>query len=149
MELQEAQDWFNDELIAGGKPKCPCCKREGKIYNRTITSGMARELIAFYKEYGKAYGYGTEVKRVATGREFAKLRYWGLIEEKDARREDGSPHAGWWRVTERGRLWICGSISVPKYAVVFDKEAITVQGSKWTIEDALGTKFDLEELLSS
>ena len=39
--------------------------------------------------------------------DWAKLKFWGLIEEKPDVRDDGSPRVGYWRMTPLGRQFVC------------------------------------------
>lgn len=51
------------------------------------------------------------------GGDFAKLRYWGLIEEWPG-------HRGWWRVTDYGRAFVAGRVHPPTYAAVRNGECL-------------------------
>lgn len=149
MTLRDARNKLR-ELVDDGYA-CPCCTQFAKVYRRKVNSSMARGLIAAYHAHGREYGYLQDVRRVhgqTDNREESKLRYWGLMEEEaDIRRDDGG-RAGWWRVTERGETWALGTISIPKYARIYDGRLLNlVPGEQVTILDALGDRFNYRELM--
>jgi hypothetical protein len=97
------------------------------------------------------YGYIQDSRRkggVTDNREESKLRWWGLIEEELSYRPDGG-RAGYWKVTGLGEAWINHEVTVPKYAHILFNELVFVGGDPITIDDALGKKFDLRELMTS
>ena len=77
-----------------------------------------------------------------------KAKYWGLIVPMPGQRDDGSTCNGWWRLTRRGRAFVRGWIKVPKYAHIYNDEKLWLSGPRWTIRDALGTKFNYRELMN-
>lgn len=107
---------------------------------------MARALIIMYQRNGtewfhlpSAIGYGGDA---------AKLRYWGLIEESGGIREDGG-RAGYWRVTGDGEWWALGRTKLAKYALVYNGRLLGFDAEEQVvIADALGTKFDYNELMN-
>jgi hypothetical protein len=48
----------------------------------------------------------------APGGEYAKLRHWELIERKGREHGDGGGGCGYWRITERGWLFLEGRILI-------------------------------------
>lgn len=141
--LDQAKAWLRKHVEEGAR--CPCCNQMAKVYRRKVNSGMAVALIAMWRT--AAFDW----QHIATTLENrhadeAKLRYWGLIEEGDERREDGG-RAGWWRMTEKGRAFVRGLITIPKYARVYDSRLISLEGPEVSIRDALTDKFDYDELM--
>lgn len=152
MPLREARDVLR-ELVEDGH-ECPLCRQFAKVYRRRVHATMARELIHFYRRAGLEWfdlpllaGEISGKRRAYTG-DSAKLRYWGLMEENDARREDGG-RAGWWRVTRRGVDWVTCRLLIPKYARIYDGRCLGYAGEPVSIEDALGERFDYRELMAS
>jgi len=126
--------------------RCPCCTQLVKVYRRKLNSGMAVSLIRMYRAAGTDWVHlPTQVG--ARSREEGKLRYWGLVEEKNAVRDDGG-HAGWWRLTDAGRSFVLGESRVPRYARVFDGVCRGLRGELVSISDCLGDKFDYAELMA-
>lgn len=144
--LEEAQAWLRERVAKG--EKCPCCGQHAKVYRRKINSGMARALIAMYRHAGTDWLHKPTALRGlgAAARDESVLRYWGLLEEATERREDHG-HAGWWRVTALGARFARGEIRVQKYARIYDGRCLGLTGDMISIQDALGSKFDLRELL--
>lgn len=149
--LREGREWLRLYMPNGGA-KCPCCGQRAQIYRRRINAGIARVLICMYR-YESTLGDENRFLHTpslpVTSHESAQAQWWNLIEEKDEEREDGG-RAGWWRLTENGKLYVQGIKRIPKYARVFDGRLLGFDTEEMlTIQDALGKKFDLQELLTS
>lgn len=100
--LAEAQAWLRDRIDDG--ETCPCCDQFAKVYRRRLNASMARGLILFYRAHGVFWGHAPSTPGIAElGGEFARLRWWCLIQEHDGGRDDGNPHAGQWRITPTGQ----------------------------------------------
>lgn len=147
--LAGVQDWLRDNIEPG--VDCPCCGQLVKLYPRPIHKTMARGLIMMYRAAPVGeWVYMPDVLRPlgrSRGGDEAKLAYWGLIEHDDGVREDGSKRTGWWRVTEKGRLFVRGAVSVPKFARVFNGRCLRFDGEQVHIWDALQSLFDYNELM--
>lgn len=146
--LADAKQWLREQLD-GGAP-CPCCTQFAKVYRRKITSRQVRALIRVWRSAGTDWCHVTTVhpSLAGDGGELSRLRYWGLLEEADERREDGG-RAGWWRVTDRGEQYVLGRTTVPKYAHIYDSRCLALSGDLVSVRDALGTKFNYAELMAS
>lgn len=144
--LGEARDWLRSQIDDGAI--CPCCKQFVKVYRRQINSTMVRALVALYQHAGTDSGHWpTILNEVGIARaDEAKLAYWGLVEEEPERREDGG-RAGWWTVTAAGVDWIEGRITIPRYAKVYNGRCRGLEGELRTIQQALGTRFNYQELM--
>jgi hypothetical protein len=126
---------------------CPCCDQHAQRYRRKFNSGMARSLIRIYRRRGLDWCFIPE-EIPARSREEGKIAYWGLLEESTETREDGG-RAGWWRITPRGGQFIANGMRVPRIAIVYNAVCIGFDASEMvTIQDCLGDKFDLSELLA-
>jgi len=79
--------------------------------------------------------------------DFPKLRYWGLIQALDGKREDGSSRNGYYIITEQGRMFVQNKISLPKYMHIYNSVALKNSGEFVKITDCLGEKFNYEELM--
>lgn len=147
--INRVREWLRPRVDKG--VECPCCTQFVKVYDkRQITAGMARVLIAMYHDGGDENGYVhiTKFRHIEKGGDTAKLRFWGLIEPMPGRRQDGSTRVGWWRVTNLGKSYVRGTTSVPKYAREFKSNVQKLHGEPRTIRDALGEKFNYDELMS-
>lgn len=131
---------------------CPTCGHCSRIYRRRLTSVAARALIALYRERGTAYGHMPTIARKhladvqGQGGYLVLAAHWRLMVEERRTRPDGG-RAGWWAVTERGRLWVLGRTSVPGYAVIRAGRCLGLEGDPITVTQALGQHFDLVDLL--
>jgi hypothetical protein len=145
MTLRQVRDVLRSVVLNGEGMNCPCCTQRVDIYERTLNSGMARSLITMYRAAGKEWQH---IPTTVGGRsrEEAKLRYWGLVEQRGDEVE-GKKDSGWWRVTPKGENFIHGRITVPKMARVFNKRLLSLVGSSWSIRDALGHDFNFQELM--
>lgn len=146
--LGDARKWL-DERKAEGET-CPCCGQHAKLYKRIITSGIAWSLIGLYR-HGAAERYvhkPTVLKGWGSAsRDESTARYWGLLVEETTQREDGG-RAGYWRLTVRGIAFVRDAGVVQKYALVYNGECLGLEGELIGIRDALGTKFDYDELMA-
>jgi hypothetical protein len=79
--------------------------------------------------------------------DFPKLRFWGLIEPSPV--EEG-PHVqnGEYRITERGFLFVMGSISVYNSVWIYNNKMIDKSKNMVNIHQALKNKFNYQELMS-
>lgn len=140
--LGDARAWLRARLDKGAP--CPLCQQHSKMYRRKINSGMARSLIHMYRSAGTSW---IHVRLIgAKSREEGKLAYWGLVEEQKGAGLHGG-RAGYWRVTRKGEDFLNGHLKVPKYAKVYNGQVYGFEGDDVSIKDALGTKFDYEELM--
>lgn len=145
--LGDVKAWLTERLLKG--VKCPACQQLARVYKRTVTSASARTLIAAVRRHGRDWFHMSTLESAIGNKsrgETAKLVYWGLIEKDPERRDDGGI-SSWFRVTENGRLFMQGSITVPKYALTYDAQLIRHEGPEISIRDALGNKFSYEELM--
>lgn len=140
--IEAGKRWLLSRLDDGDH--CPLCGQHAKMYKRKINAGMARSLIHMYRSAGTGW---IHVKLIgAASREEGKLAYWGLVEEQKGSGLHGG-RAGYWRVTDKGRAFLQGQLTVPKYAKVYDGKVRGFEGDPVTIKDALGTKFDYNDLM--
>ena len=154
--LKEAKDYLRENWDKGGAI-CPCCTQVVKLYHRPISSSMAHALILIYKyldnhpdmEWVHMNNYlnTLDLPLPVKSGDNAKLRYWGLIEEKKEMREDTSKRAGYWKLTELGRQFVEGKTGVQQYAKIFGSKCYGLAGEHIGIEDALGKKFNYKELM--
>jgi len=87
------------------------------------------------------------------------LKHWGMLVQveppEDAKVEypQANPRRGkrgsWWQITERGKLWITGKISVPRWAKIFDDEVYEFsKHRRVTFQNALKESgFDFDEIM--
>lgn len=152
MKLGDARELLRG--MSGDGERCPCCTQFVKVYERTINSTMACGLVAVWARARREFAHVPSLLEDAglaakMGGQFAKLRYWGLIEEKpDDERADGG-HAGYWRVTALGELWIRGETEIQKIARIFDGRCLGLKGDLITLSQALREPFDLNAVMAA
>jgi len=146
LTIAEAREQLEAVMYEEGGT-CPCCTQFVKVYRRSIHASEARALILAESAHGGEWFHvPTFADCARLGGSWAMLRRWGLIEENTAPRDDGG-RAGYWRITAEGRAFVRGEIKVPKYAQIFDNVLLGHIGEPVSIDDALGSKFDRNELL--
>ena len=154
--LEDARKWLRGQFETGAA--CPCCRQFVKLYKRKLNSAMACALIKVF-HYFESPEASVEpwlqvpdyLKSSKLCGDFAKLRHFGLVEPKPkAVRDDGSKRAGFYRMTETGRLFVLGEVSVPMHIYEYNSRIVSVPSpdpTTTTIEKALGARFDYAELM--
>lgn len=136
---------------------CPCCDGPAVRYKRKFNEGMAYWLCRLVLQYKKDLDWthireirgrpGAPRKSVSEiGGDFAKIRYWELVEPK--MNEDSTKRcSGVWRPTDSGINFAHGQFSIPMYAITWLKDVEHFEGDMITMREALGEFFDYEELM--
>jgi hypothetical protein len=162
--LAKAQQVLKDHALKGAI--CPCCRQEVRMYTREITSTMAYSLIILHRHFStnkdwlhvpKFLSQMSAIGSAVRGGDFAKLRYWGLLEAKqDAKtekkpqekRKDGSKRVGFYRMTEKGHQFAKGEIKVPKAALIYNRKHHGFAPGEATIQECLGKEFNYADLMA-
>lgn len=139
--IREARRALLEKMWEG--TTCPCCGRYAKIYSRTLNAGMVADLERLYLEGGAAQLGWVSWRRVwsndrGRGKEFQRMRFWGLIQQSDS-------EPGVWKVTPKGERFLLGLEVVPKRVSIFDGKKIGDDGTI-SVEEALGRQFKPEEV---
>lgn len=151
MTLPEARTDHSSRLKEG--TTCPVCNRFDKIYRRPLNSGMAWALIALYKLDKKKPGWHHLLDEVPglKGGDYGKLAEWGMIQGRDETKTDGNPENGFYRITAKGIFFVQGKVRVKKYLYFYHDRLWPVDEGDSpetvSIQDALGKKFDYNELM--
>ena len=148
MDLTAARQRVQNDLSKG--VKCPCCDQWAKLYRRHITSSMAHALILMYRYF--AANPNDDDLHVArflvlrkrssdvAGGDVIKLRHWGLIER--------GKRVGHYRLTVRGRQFVRGRSTVPKFIYLFNNTVMNTSPDTIVIQDIFaGTKLNYNELM--
>lgn len=125
---------------------CPACGQNVKLYHRKITSAMAYGLILIDKhmspsqpihieDFFKKKNYPSALRG-----DFAKLRWWGLID-----RHDEKP--GFYSLTPKGHYFVSGTVDVPRYCYIFNNDCYGFSDERTDINRALGDEFSYSELM--
>lgn len=151
--VRDARTYLNAQLDQGKAAKCPCCTQTVKVYPRRIYSTMSRGLIELYKmdHIKEDYYHISEIEsmRKSGGGDFAKLVYWGLVEEmpKDAA-QTKQRTSGYWKITMMGKKFALDQLKVAEIVDVYNGKPLRMRGSPVGIKDTLGKDFDYEELMA-
>lgn len=143
--LAQVRELVWSGLSEGRQLTCPACEQTVGMRRRSISGRQAAGLIRLAQVSAPGeYVHLTSILKTNDG-EPSKLAGWGLIVEDNRKREDGG-RAGFWAVTDAGRRWIRGEITVPMYTYWYNRRVLGTGGPQQTIEDRLGKKFDLRDL---
>ncbi len=136
---------------------CPCCGQVVKTYFRRLNGTMAYALFMFNQMTGgdiqKAVHLQNEMRArylaASDFADFAKLRFWDLIAvDKNNVNEKGNPRGGYYRITKKGIAFLKGELQLHTYAKLFNNQFYGHDGEMLTFKQALGSKFDYEELMN-
>jgi hypothetical protein len=140
---------------------CPCCRQKVQIYEREIHASMARVLIILHRHFLKETDWlhvpsyletlSRQLGAAIRGGDWAKLRYWALIEEKPkTERKDGSKRVGFWKVTDKGHAFAKNELRIPKAVQLYNDKFLGFVSESVTVSilDCLGKEFSYEELMS-
>lgn len=158
--LEDAKKWLRARFGKGAA--CPCCKQFVRCYKRPMNKSMAYVLLLMechfradpVEEWVHVPSFLVEMvsdhpRRAAAVRgDWAKLKFWGLIEEKPDVRVDGSPRVGYWKMTQLGRQFARRQVKVPAHIYIYNGALLprTVEETI-TIDDALGKDFSYAEIM--
>jgi hypothetical protein len=154
--LKEAKSYLKANWGKG--VECPCCGQFVKLYKRTLNSGMAVTLIRIYNltehiDLNLPPVIWIDVKdflrqkRYHNGHDWTLLRFWGLLEQQVSEDNPEQKHSGFWKITEKGKDFVKNKIIVPKQLLHFNQTPYGFVGKEITITDALGSKFNYQELM--
>lgn len=162
--LEHARLWLGRRLLDGAT--CPCCEQHAQVYKRPLTSSMAYVLMIIGREspmITPALRRPVHVPTLivekiknasvaaAVRGDFAKLRYWGLLEEVIGERPDRAnvkASVGYWRITQEGIVFVAGMSRVPSHVYLYNGERLDKPVETTVdIREALGTKFNYDEVV--
>ena len=152
MTLSDAKASIFSNMNMGSK--CPCCGQTVKLYRRALQSSMVMALIALHRagpDWQHLPSLLSEkiVGPTTRGGDWSKLVFWGFIEPRPEKREDGSARAGWWRITDAGLAFVNGALSAPAAVYLYNQTFYGFDTRKQvTVEEALGKGFNYQELMA-
>ena len=156
--ILEAKEFLRQHWKTG--VTCVCCGQFVKLYKRKINSGMAKALIDIYHETARCKDdRATEtllwihvkeylrVNKLHNGHDWTLLQHWGLLEERKT--DSGLPNSGRWRITENGEKFVRLQLKVPKQLNFYNSKVYGRSDEMIDIKQALGNKFDYQELFAN
>jgi hypothetical protein len=152
--LNDAKVWLRGEVKEEGAP-CPCCGQLAKVYRRALNASMAYVLMLIYRHHPEGSVHIQKLlstlklpSAVAASGDYAKLRYWGFLEQQSGEREDGSSRNGYWQITEAGKRFVLGESKTASHAVIYNDKLLRLDNSDQVdIREVLGKKFRYDELM--
>lgn len=143
--LAEAKGYLRENWEEG--VSCPCCNQMVKLYKYKLSYGLAKMVLDVYRlhQQGREWVHIQSELKPKNG-DYAKLRHWDLLEARGDKSDDGNSTA-YWRLTEFGRLFARCERAVPSHALLFDSRKFGTAGEYITIRQALGNKFNYDELM--
>lgn len=141
-------------LVAGRKgTSCPCCGQFVKLYKRKLSTVMARGLISLHHlckgntDYHHVSKIMTKISPTGSN-DFSKLRYHGFIEE-ELNTNSAKKTSGNWRITPAGVAFVHKQLLAREYMLIYNTKLKGFEGDPINIEQALGNKFNYQELLTN
>lgn len=150
--LEEARIYVDRNASKG--VICPCCSQYVRTYNRKMNSGMSIVLIYLYltgrNDWIQVKQFLLSMK-YKNNHDWTLLKYWGLLEQKEKSPEDSDKlkYLGYWKVTEKGRLFVKNTITVRERIVLRNNDFKGYDGGYISIIDSLGKHFNYSELMST
>lgn len=146
---------FTQKSMKRGR-KCDVCDQNIKMYWKKVDSMMAYCLIRLYRlKIAKGENKYFHVEKdiqvpLKVGGSWAKLRYWGLIEEKTKDENNTTSRtSGYWRITQAGEMFVENLTTIPMYVKLYNGISYGLEGESINIKQCLNSKFNYEELLNS
>jgi hypothetical protein len=138
-------------VIEGDGGNCPCCGKWGKISPQGMNETRALALLWLSRAPSDADGW-VDVPRIGPrwllrGKTHTTLQHWAFVEPGS--HQDTSKKAdGFWRITERGRQFIDGHITVPKKAYIYNNAVEGWSDECVSFRDCFGRHFDYQEVMA-
>lgn len=129
---------------------CQHCNSFVKQYKRAFNSNIAVALITMYR-YAPNMFVKVEDLLIKHGKkrcgDFSYARFYALIEPQKGTRNDGSKRTGYYRLTALGVMFCEGKIKVAEKFIILHNTLQGFEGREITIHEALGNKFNYNELM--
>ena len=86
-----------------------------------------------------------EMGLTASSLDYSVMKHFGIIEPRIS--EGGKKDSGYWRLTREGIDFVSNGKKVNKHVLIFDNKKQGFSDEFTTIQEALGDKFDFQELM--
>jgi len=142
--LNEARDYVQKNIKKG--VQCPCCGQTAALRKRSIRRDWSLWLIELWRlgsdqEWVSAADIAKRIPNW-TGGDYAKLRFWGMIEPKPNDKDPTKNQSGIWRITDKGIQFVKKQLRVPSTALVYNNKCFGFSNDPVSIEDTLKESFD-------
>lgn len=114
------------------KKRCDHCGASMMEHRHNLSRAMAEGLKRLYE-----FGAPVNIKHLQLTRNqwdnFQKLRYWGLVEKSYD--PTGKRIGGYWQITDKGKEFLSGKISLPKISWTYRGEFVRSDGQNIHISE--------------
>lgn len=141
--IKEAKEYLHENFQAGAK--CPVCRQRVHLSPLKLDSTMAAMLCRLSWKREPWTHVKDLILTPTTGRNFASLKHWGLIAERE-NDDDKKRNSGYWLITDKGRNFVKAKAYVPRHALLYNRRCWGFSKETTGIRTALGDKFDFQEL---
>ena len=106
---------------------CPHCGTKMQTHKHSMSKYLVGALLRVF-----ALGSMNPVRLCKAGlsgnemSNFQKLKYWGLVDSHIT--QENNHRRGWWRVTEKGRRFLHGEETVPRWVRTFRNKTVESGG---------------------
>ena len=142
--LRDMNRWLN----LGHAVECPLTGHLVRIYRRGLHVSQVATLKRLRQGMIDTGAHWVHLRQFSGRRDgdLAKLAHWGLVETKPSENQ-GHVDRGFWRITDKGRLWLFGDVRVPRQIALLNGEFLGFVDER----DLIGPKdvddeFDVERL---
>jgi hypothetical protein len=141
------------KAIEGEGAHCPTCDRWGRIYGRSINRTMANSImwlsVAVADEDGWVDIPSKAPRWLVRSNQLPTLKWWGLVERRYNDKNSKNKHSGMWRITDLGRAFVHGQVSIPKKVFTYNDIVQSVSPENIFIKDCFKLYFDYRDLMNS
>jgi len=139
--------------VIAGHDRCEVCRNPTTTYDRKLHAAMVATLVAWWGVWGDyawhslndLYKLKSNLTTVRGG-DFAKLIYWGFIEERP-KTDENKKNTGIYRITEDGVAFVLGKTRFSRSAYVYNDHVMGWSEELVNVYEALGDTFDYNELM--
>ena len=145
--LEDAREMVTDNLDAG--ISCPCCGQYARRYRRKMRSEIAYFLLWLVKKSRQNPDEWIDVRGIdVRGGDYAKASHWGLAFQRP-NSDKSKRTSGLWMPSLLGEQFVDHKVKIPSHVYLYNHEVVGWSDESISIVDALGCKFDYEELMSN
>jgi hypothetical protein len=129
LTLWEQAEELKEKFRRQEEANCPCCGQVTKLRKRKVTAAMARwllQLIRVYLNNKRDWVVCSDHPELyIKGGDYAKLRFWGLIEhqgkiEVDEETDSYKKGSGIWRPTDKGIAYALGQVKINLHCYTYN-----------------------------
>lgn len=119
--LYAAREELFEKVNGGKRVTCPCCDKSAAYYSKYLcwASCAILEWLDQQSDWAKPSDLSHR-----TGSGAALLRHWGLAVSKVPVSKGRGGDSGLWKITELGRQFVKGQISMPESVRIYNGKAL-------------------------